>query len=240
MDHIDYMFAWHAAALEKVGTVDIAAGVREAAVGTYDLKITGKGGHGGFPHKANNPVIPAAELVSTINLIPALKCDPLENCTVSVSYFQCGVDGVANVIPERVSMGGNIRVLNTDLRDFVMKEIERLAKAICAAHQCQCDVHLVYGYPANTVDATCNDIFRKAAASMGLTVLDNPPVLGAEDFAYYAQENRLASPNSAGPIRPVPSPPRPITTPAFTSMTKRACPWHWNTCLRSTKRLCRS
>ncbi len=49
MDRIDYMFAWHAAALEKVGTVDVAAGVREAAVGTYDIKITGKGGHGGFP-----------------------------------------------------------------------------------------------------------------------------------------------------------------------------------------------
>lgn len=207
MDRIDYMFAWHAAALEKVGTVDVAAGVREAAVGTYDIKITGKGGHGGFPHKANNPVIPAAELVSAINLIPALKCDPLENCTVSVSYFQCGIDGVANVIPERVSMGGNARVLNTDLRDFVMKEIERLAKAICAAHQCQCDVSLVYGYPANTIDATCNDIFRKAAASMGLTVLDNPPVLGAEDFAYYAQKKpagiaKLGMADPTGAIAP--------------------------------------
>lgn len=188
MDTLDYMFGWHVSAMDKVGTADIAAGVRTAAVGTYDLKITGKGGHGGSPHQCNNPIIPAAELVSAINLIPALKCDPLANCTVSVSNLICGVAGVDNVLPETVVMGGNIRSLRTDVRDFAMAEIKRLAESISAAHQCQCDVHLVYGYPALDVDAACAAIMEKAAQETGLTIEKKNPSLGAEDFAYYSQK----------------------------------------------------
>lgn len=188
MDRLDYIFGWHVGAMDTVGTADVSAGFRTAAVGTYDLKITGKGGHGGSPHQCNNPIIPAAELVSAINLIPALKCDPLANCTVSVSNLICGVAGVDNVLPETVVMGGNIRSLQTDVRDFVMTEIKRLAESISAAHQCQCDVHLVYGYPALDVDETCADIMKEAAREVGLTVVQKQPSLGAEDFAYYSQK----------------------------------------------------
>ena len=79
MDSIDYMFAIHVNASAPLGQIDIHDGVRFAAVGTYDFKIRGKGGHGGFPHKANNPIFAASELVNDIALIPALKCDPLAN-----------------------------------------------------------------------------------------------------------------------------------------------------------------
>lgn len=188
MDTLDYIFGWHVGTMDKVGTADISAGVRTAAVGTYDLKITGKGGHGGSPHQCNNPIIPAAELVSAIHLIPALKCDPLANCTVSVSNLICGVAGVDNVLPETVVMGGNIRSLRTEVRDFAMSEIKRLAESISAAHQCHCDVHLVYGYPALEVDETCAAIMAKAAKEVGLVIERKNPSLGAEDFAYYSQK----------------------------------------------------
>lgn len=188
MDKLNYLFGWHVGAMDVVGTADIAAGMRTAAVGTYDLKITGKGGHGGSPHQCNNPIIPAAELVSAINLIPALKCDPLANCTVSVSNINCGAVGVDNVLPEVVTMGGNIRSLSTDVRDAVMEEINRLAVAISEAHQCTCEVKLVYGYPALEVDAACADIMKAAASAVGLTIIDKNPSLGAEDFAYYTQK----------------------------------------------------
>lgn len=188
MENIDYIFGWHCDATAPVGKIDLASGPRSAAVGTYDIKITGKGGHGGSPHHANNPVIPASELVSAINLLPALRCDPIKSCTVSTSYLICGVDGVANVIPSNVSMGGNIRSLDTDVRDSVMKEIETLANGICAAHGCECKVSLVYGYPANVVDARCFAVMDEAMRELGLSNLGAPPSLGAEDFAYYAME----------------------------------------------------
>lgn len=188
MDKIDYMFAIHVNALSPIGTIDVHEGVRFAAVGTFDFKITGKGGHGGFPHDANNPLIPAGELISAIHLIPALKCDPLANCTVSVTYLHCGIEGVANVIPANVSMGGCVRVLDTNLRTFIMEEIERLGKTICAAHQCDISVSLVYGYPACVVHPICAAVMQEAARDMELEILDVPPSLGAEDFAYFSQE----------------------------------------------------
>ncbi len=192
MKKIDYIFAIHVDALHPVGTIDVYEGVRFAAVGTFDFKITGKGGHGGFPHKANNPLIPASELIKDISLIPALKCDPLQSATVSVTYLHCGVEGVANVIPEKVSMGGCIRVLDTALRQDIMEEIERLGKTICAAHQCDIDISMVYGYPACVVNPVCAAVMQDAAKDMGIKVLDVPPNLGAEDFGYFSQEKPTA------------------------------------------------
>ena len=192
MDSIDYMFAIHVNASAPLGQIDIHDGVRFAAVGTYDFKIRGKGGHGGFPHKANNPIFAASELVNDIALIPALKCDPLANCTVSVSYLHCGVEGVANVIPETVSMGGCVRVLDTALRQSVMEEIERLGNSICAAHQCEIKTTMVYGYPACKNDTGCVSIMQDVATSMGITNADCPPSLGAEDFGYFSEQKPAA------------------------------------------------
>lgn len=188
MRDIDYIFGWHCDATFPVGGIDLAPGARSAAVGTYDIKITGRGGHGSKPQQTNNPIIPAGELVSAINLIPALKCDPIKSCTVSTSYLLCGVEGVANVIPSAVSMGGNIRSLDTEVRDFVMGEIEKLAKGICSAHGCECAVSLVYGYPASVIDRRCFEVMDAAANELGLKNIQVPPSLGAEDFAYYGME----------------------------------------------------
>jgi amidohydrolase len=188
MKNIDYIFGWHCDANHPVGSIDLAPGARTAAVGTYDIKITGRGGHGSMPQQANNPIIPASELVSAINLIPALKCDPIKSCTISTSYLLCGVEGVANVIPSAVSMGGNIRSLDTEVRDFAMKYIEKLANGICAAHGCECKVTMVYGYPASVIDQRCFEVMDEAARELGLRNIQAPPSLGAEDFAYYGME----------------------------------------------------
>ena len=193
MDKIDYLFAIHVKASYPLGQIDIQPGARFAAVGAYDFKIRGKGGHGGFPHKANNPLFAATELANNISLIPALKCDPLANCTISVSYLHCGVEGVANVIPETVSMGGCVRTLDTDLRKFVMDEIERLGKTICAAHQCEIKATMTYGYPVCTNDPTCTALMQETAKEMGITVLDCPPSLGAEDFGYFSEVKPAAA-----------------------------------------------
>ncbi len=192
MDKIDYMFAIHVDAENPVGTIDIEEGSRFAAVGTYDFKITGKGGHGGFPHTANNPLLPISHLISSLNLIPALKCDPLANCTITVSYLHCGIDGVANVIPEKAVMGGCVRALDTHLRDFMMSEVERLGRAVCAAYNCDIEVSTVYGYPAVVNNGNCVALMADAADDLGITRLHVPPRLGAEDFSYFAEKKPSA------------------------------------------------
>lgn len=192
MDKIDYLFAIHVDAENPTGTIDIEEGVRFAAVGTYDFKITGRGGHGGFPHTANNPLIPASQLIASLNLIPALKCDPLASCTLTVSYLHCGVEGVANVIPEKVSMGGCVRALDTELRDFIMAEVKRLGRSVCAACNCDIDVSMVYGYPAVINHPDCVAVMSEAADEVGIMRQHVPPRLGAEDFSYFAEQKPAA------------------------------------------------
>lgn len=236
MENIDYIFGWHCDATAPVGKIDLASGACSAAVGTYDIKITGKGGHGGSPHQANNPVIPASELVSAINLLPALRCDPIKSCTVSTSYLLCGVEGVANVIPSNVSMGGNIRSLDTDIRDFVMKEIEKLANGICAAHGCECKVSLVYGYPANVVDPRCFSVMDEATHELGLSNLGASPVSALRTSPITPWKSPPGSACSAWRTPPARTRPPRTTTRISISTMRRACLWHWNICSLSISR----
>ena len=85
-------------------------------------------------------------------------------------------------------MGGSVRVLDTDLRHFVMEEIERLGDTICTAHGCQLEKIMQIGYPACTVDDRCAALMQDVANSMDIAVPNLPPSLGAEDFGYFSQE----------------------------------------------------
>ena len=84
-DKVDAFFAIHVDAERPFGSVDVLEGTRSAAIATFEITVTGKGGHGSTPHTANNPLLPASDLVDAISMIPAMKCGPLDNATVSVT-----------------------------------------------------------------------------------------------------------------------------------------------------------
>ena len=162
-DKVDAFFAIHVDAERPFGSVDVLEGTRSAAIATFEITVTGKGGHGSTPHTANNPLLPASDLVDAISMIPAMKCGPLDNATVSVTYLHSGTHGVANVIPETAVLGGAVRVLDTQLRSFVTAEIKRLGETIPAAYACSSEVTIVNGYPAVVNAPACVAVMQESA-----------------------------------------------------------------------------
>lgn len=191
-DKVDAFFAIHVDAERPFGSVDVLEGTRSAAIATFEITVTGKGGHGSTPHTANNPLLPASDLVDAISMIPAMKCGPLDNATVSVTYLHSGTHGVANVIPETAVLGGAVRVLDTQLRSFVTEEIKRLGETIPAAYACSSEVTIVNGYPAVVNAPTCVAVMQESAREIGLEVAHIDPRLGGEDFAYYGMKKPAA------------------------------------------------
>ena len=191
-DKVDAFFAIHVDAERPFGSVDVLEGTRSAAIATFEITVTGKGGHGSTPHTANNPLLPASDLVDAISMIPAMKCGPLDNATVSVTYLHSGTHGVANVIPETAVLGGAVRVLDTQLRSFVTAEIKRLGETIPAAYACSSEVTIVNGYPAVVNAPACVAVMQESAREIGLEVAHIDPRLGGEDFAYYGMKKPAA------------------------------------------------
>ena len=117
-----------------------------AAIGIYEVKIHGKGGHGGYPQNALNPVPVACMVGSALNQILAEKKNPLEGGVLTVSYINGGQ--YPNIITDTVTLGGNVRTLNNDLIDKVFDSIHSISRGICAGFGLTCDVTTTLGYPA--------------------------------------------------------------------------------------------
>ena len=185
MDDVDMIFGFHNSPSEQVGQVAITSGPRTAAAAAYEIKLTGRGGHGGYPHKAINPINTAAELVSMLNQIISQQIDAQDTAVLTVSYFLAGPAKSSNVIPETAVMGGNIRTFKNEMIDDLLEKIRVTAEGLCAINGCKCDMSFSKGYPAVINTPAEAQLVEKAISLMGYELCPKRGVMGAEDFSQY-------------------------------------------------------
>ncbi|MBQ4506671.1 MAG: amidohydrolase [Firmicutes bacterium] len=186
MDDVDMIFGFHCAAGLELGKTIVNDGPLSAAVATYEVKITGKGGHGSDPSRVVNPVPIAIMAANAVNQIKPEKVAPLHPITVTVSYIHGGK--YPNVLPGDAMFGGHIRALYNEDVKMVMDNIQKITTAIVESWGASCEYDIIYGYPANVNDKEQADIVRAAVRELGYETLTREPGLGGEDFAYYALE----------------------------------------------------
>lgn len=202
VDDADMIFAFHSAAGNEVGTIVLNKGPISAAVITYEVQIHGQGGHGSAPHAAKNPIPVACMVGSALNQIISEKVDPLKEAVFTVSYIQGGT--LPNIIPADVKVGGNIRLLDNSLMDPLIEQIKKVSTGICESWGVTCTFDIVKGYPASVNAEEPTDIALSAIKELGYNVIQTPPMMGSEDFSYFAMEKPSAyfSVGHADPARP--------------------------------------
>jgi amidohydrolase len=173
----------------EAGTMGVRAGPMLASADFFSITLTGVGGHGAMPHRANDPVVVGAEMVSVLQTIASRSADPIDAVVVSVTQFHAGSAG--NVIPDEAKLSGTCRTLSPEARDLVEERMREIVKGVAAAHGVKAAISYHRGYPVlvNSVDET--ERARRAAARVvgeDRVVVDPPPEMGAEDFAYMLQE----------------------------------------------------
>lgn len=90
-----------------VGTIGIVAGAMMASVDEFDITITGTGGHAAMPHRAIDPVLVAAHIVTALQSLVSRRRDPFEEGVVSVTQVAAG--HAFNVIPQQATLRGTVR-----------------------------------------------------------------------------------------------------------------------------------
>jgi hippurate hydrolase len=171
------------------GTIGVRAGPMLASADFFRILVTGTGGHGAMPHRANDPVVVGAEMVSALQTIVSRAADPVDAAVVSVTQFHAG--SANNVIPDEAKLSGTCRTLSPEARDLVEERIRAVAKGVAAAHGVTAEVGYHRGYPVLVNSAAETERARRAAAKVvgeAKVFLDPPPEMGAEDFAYMLQE----------------------------------------------------
>ncbi len=183
------VYGLHTSPKHPVGTIALKNGPLMARPDEFILTIKGKGGHAAAPHDAVDPIVIAAQVITTIQSVVSRTVDPTESAVVTIGSIHGGT--VHNVIPERVEMKGTVRTFRKELAEKISKTIENTAKGIAQAFGGDAELQFDPGYPAviNTPETTdfIREIVRDLYGEHALIEMEKP-IMAGEDFAFYQEE----------------------------------------------------
>ncbi len=188
MDGVDLVVGAHLASLKPVGTIGVPVGPMAAAADIFTAEVRGEGGHAAAPHKALDPVVVAAQVVTNLQHLVSRTVDPIASAVVSVTLFHAGTAG--NVIPEAVQLGGTVRTFDPEIRRSVRVGMERIFRGITEAHGATFTLDYQEGYNAVVNDPAAAELVAAAArAELGdAAMIEVEPIMGGEDFSAYLEK----------------------------------------------------
>jgi amidohydrolase len=177
----------HVFPLLPVGKIGFREGMYMASCDEIYLKVIGKGGHGGAPDLAIDPVVIASHIIIALQQVISRNASPKQPTVLS--FGRIIGEGATNIIPDEVNIAGTFRAMNEEWRASALKKIKKMAESIAEGMGGKCEVEISHGYPYLQNNPELTRRIRKAAeAYVGAdNVVDIDITLAAEDFAYYSQ-----------------------------------------------------
>ena len=180
------IFGLHGWPSQPQGEIGVRSGAMLASSDRLRIAVHGTGAHAAFPHQGIDTVLVAAHVVLALQSIAARNTDPLDSVVVTVAQVHGGT--ADNIIPSEVRLSGTVRTLNSETRRLTFERIKRVAAETARAHGATAEVTLDDGYPVLENDPDATDYVRRVAtAAIGTVPVEIRPVMGGEDFAFYAQ-----------------------------------------------------
>ncbi len=188
LDKVDAIFALHVGNLagdeHRAGDIIVLPDAVSAGKNKFSITVIGKGGHSAFPHKAIDPIIVGAKIVT--------RCREMmkeyKNSVLTFATFNAGIDH--NTIPERAVLKGSIRVQDKTLREEISNKLEEIAQKAAEEFSAKCEIEIKRGSQtvmndpnlASFVAKTCSDLLGEDRVKTTLP----RALMGSDDFANYA------------------------------------------------------
>lgn len=188
LDGVDAIFGTHLWSLLESGHIYNAKGPITAAASNFEITLTGKGGHGGAPHTSVDAIALTATVIQQLQQITSRRVDPLCPAVLSIGAIQAGQ--TYNIIAEEAVLKGTVRAFNTDVRDYIYDEMDRVLQGICLSANATYKCRIIDGYPPVINDDRCAqfvyDLAHAVPAVAGSHWIE--PLMVGEDFAYYLEK----------------------------------------------------
>ena len=185
----DYAFSIHDAETLPAGTAGVRPGAIYASADSLDLVVYGKGGHGARPHLTVDPIVLAAKIVLSLQTLVSRENDPFEPAVVTVGSFHGGTKH--NIIPDEVRMQLTVRAYKPEVRDKLLRGVERIvrAEADAAGAPRPPELAVVESVPMVVNEPALTQRVAKALeGALGASRVREPQrVTAGEDFSRYGE-----------------------------------------------------
>lgn len=187
---IDAVFGMHNWPGMKQGTIGLRPGPIMASSDTFEIVVTGKGGHAAMPNRSIDPVIIAAHIITTLQTIVSREIDPVDQAVLSITNINAGT-GADNVIPDTATLSGTFRTFQVATREHISRRIGEVAAALASTMGGKAVTTVFNGYDptinSKAESAFCADICRALVGPENVND-DVEPCMGAEDFGAMLQQ----------------------------------------------------
>jgi amidohydrolase len=173
---------------ERLGRAAYTPGPAMASSTRWSAVIKGRPAHGSTPHLSVDPVVVASQVVLALQTIRSRNLDPLTPSVLTVGVIRGGTRH--NIIPGEVELEGTIRTFEKSVQDTVETRMREIFAGITKASRAEFTLEFNRSHPV-----TVNDSLLTARMAPTLerllgprNVRVQPPITGAEDFSYFANE----------------------------------------------------
>ncbi len=186
----DAVFGLHLWSTLNAGQIGYRAGPAMAAVDSFNIVVQGRQTHGARPWAGVDPIVTAAELVTSTQTIVSRKMNLTQQPVVlSFGAVKGGIR--TNIIPESVELIGTIRTFDEGMRQSLFTDFRTIAEHVAAAHGAKAIAQIPFGpsYPklVNDPELTARMLpSLKKVAGTGLVEMDLLTI--SEDFSFLSNE----------------------------------------------------
>jgi len=169
------------------GKIGIVPGPIMASSYYFKVVIKGRGGHGGAPHMAINPIDTASHVLTAIKSFQTVELDARFPTVISVCKIHGGTKEI--IIPETVELEGSIRCLH-DQDEAVRRRFKEIVEDVCHAYRCNCSIEFKCGNTMLNNDGKLTQIVKQIAREVvgeENIQTENVSVMLGDDFAEFSR-----------------------------------------------------
>ncbi|MBM3125957.1 MAG: amidohydrolase, partial [Chloroflexi bacterium] len=96
--------------------------------------------HGAIPDSTVDPIVAAAQIVTSLQTIVSRNIPPSETAVVSVTQFHAGT--TFNVIPQEAHLEGTIRSFEAAVRGRIVHRFEQIVTQTASAMGCRAEIEI--------------------------------------------------------------------------------------------------
>ncbi|GAA3408128.1 M20 family metallopeptidase [Paenibacillus hodogayensis] len=185
MDGVEEIYGLHNLPSLPAGTIGVKPGVLMGSIDRLDIRVEGRGGHGGYPETCIDPIVAASAVVMALQTAVSREAPPTKGVVVSLGTIHAGTAN--NIIPDFAELSGTVRNLDADWRGTMPATLARIVEDTCRAYRCRGTLHYTEQVPPVVNDDSLTRFVSGVSDRLfGAEKRSEPlPMTYGEDFAEY-------------------------------------------------------
>jgi amidohydrolase len=188
LDGVAAVVAAHVQPRVEKGVIAVTPGPVNAAMDTFRVEVSGRGGHSGYPHTVDDSVLAMSAVVVALQQVAARRIAPTTGVACMVNQVRAGT--ADNVVPSQAWCSGTVRTMTPADRETAHRAMEEIATSVAAGHGCRAEVTIGRGEPVLENDVGLAVRTGEILTELGHSVDHTFRSFGSDDFAAYCEHVR--------------------------------------------------